>query len=453
MNASQGLARPTVVIVGAGMAGLATARALARAPVTVQLIDTHNYTTFPPLLFQVATCFISPAEVARPVRAQLRRNPAASFRMGRAVDVDWPRQQVLLDDGTAAAFDYLVLAPGVIPAFAGIPGAAAHAIPLKQVTDATALRNRLLRSFETAAAHPGNVAPGATSVAVIGGGPTGVELSGYIASFLFHYQFEADYPQLDPTAMRVTLLERGDRLLPGFHPALSAYALKTLRSRGVDVRLGTDVVEVDSDGVTDGRGQRIPAATVVWAGGVDVPAWVKALGLSVRHGQVITGADLRVPGHPNTFAIGDLVAVPAPGAAGPRPQLAQVAIQTGRHAGRQIRRLTTGQPTTPFAYTDKGMMAIIGRNAAIVQTGHLRLTGRLAWVTWGFLHLTYLPGALNRMIAGMKYLWWHLSHENTNRVLIEPEAAIRHPAAPTAALAHRAGVLGGPSQARSPEGA
>ena len=423
MNSSQGPPRPRVVIVGAGMAGLAAVRALARAPVTVQLIDTHNYTAFPPLLFQVATCFISPAEVARPVRALLRRNPAASFVMGRVAGVDWPGRKVLLDDGTAATFDYLVLAPGVVPAFAGIPGAAAHAIPLKLVTDATRLRNRLLRSFETAAARPGSADPGATSIAVVGGGPTGVELSGYIANFLFHYQFEADYPQLDPAAMRVTLLERGGRLLPGFHPALSAYALRTLRSRGVDVRLGTDVAEVDGDGVTISGGQRIPAATVVWAGGVDAPPWVKALGLAVRHGQVVTGADLRVPGHPDTFAIGDLAAVPASSAGGLRPQLAQVAIQTGRHAGRQIRRLAAGQPTMPFSYLDKGMMAIIGRNAAIIQTGRIRLTGRLAWVTWGFLHLTYLPGTLNRMTAGMKYLWWHLSHENTHRVLIEPDTS------------------------------
>jgi NADH dehydrogenase len=193
-----------------------------------------------------------------------------------------------------------------------------------------------------------------------------VELSGYIANFLFHCQFEADYPQLDPAAMRVTLLERGDRLLPGFHPALSAYALKMLRSRGVDVRLSTDVIEVDGDRVTISGGQRIPAATVVWAGGVDAPPWVKALGLAVRDVRVVTGADLRVPGHPDTFAIGDLAAVPAPGAGGLRPQLAQVAIQTGRHAGCQIRRLAAGQPATRFSYVDKGMMAIIGRNAAIV---------------------------------------------------------------------------------------
>jgi NADH:ubiquinone reductase (H+-translocating) len=174
------------------------------------------------LLFQVATCFISPAEVARPIRAQLRGNPAASFRLGRVIDVDWPAQRVLLNDGSTVGFDYLVLAPGVVSAFAGVPGAAEHAIPLKLVTDATRLRNRLLRSFETAVAEPGTAVRGQTSIVVVGGGPTGVELSGYIASFLFHYQFEADYPQLDPAAMRVTLLERGPRLLRGSTPPSAA---------------------------------------------------------------------------------------------------------------------------------------------------------------------------------------------------------------------------------------
>lgn len=419
MNTSDNTSRPVVAVVGAGMAGLAAVRALSGAPVTVQLIDRHNYTTFPPLLFQVATCFIAPEEVARPIRAQLRGHPATTFRMGQVVDVDWQRRQVHLDDGAAVHFDYLVLATGVVPAFAAVSGAVTHATPLKQVIDATELRNKLLRSFETAAAQPDGITPADMSVVVIGGGPTGVELSGYIANFLFRYQFEADYPQLDPAAMRVTLLERGDRLLPGFHPSLAAYALRTLRARGVDVRLGTDVAAVDADGVTINGGQRIPAATVVWAGGVGTPSWVKALGLPLRHGRVKVDADLRIPGHPNTFAAGDLAAVPSAGDKGLYPQLAQVAIQTGRHAGRQIRRLATGQPTTPFRYFDKGMMAIIGRNAAIVQTGRLRLTGRLAWITWGFLHLSYLPGVINRMTAGLKYLWWHLSHENANRVLME----------------------------------
>jgi NADH:ubiquinone reductase (H+-translocating) len=193
------------------------------------------------------------------------------------------------------------------------------------------------------------------------------------------------------------------------------------------------VTEVRSDGVTISGGQHIPAATMVWAGGVDSPPWVKALGLATQDGRVTTGADLRVPGHPDTFAVGDLAAVPATSAGSLHPQLAQIALQTGHHAGRQIRRLAAGEPTTPFAYLDKGMMAIIGRNAAIVQAGRIRLTGRLAWITWGFLHLTYLPGAINRTTAGLKYLWWHLSHEEANRVLIEPEPVAPAPATPTAA--------------------
>src|SRR5579864_8480833 len=189
---------PRVVVVGAGMAGLATVRALGRAPVSIQLIDAHNYTTFPPLLFQVATCFISPAEVARPIRGLLRGRSRTAFLVGRVHGVDWSGRRVLLDNGDAVGFDYLVLSPGVVPSFADVSGAADHAIPLKSVADAARLRNALLRAFEVAAAHPTEASPGDTSVAVVGGGPTGVEISGYVANFLFHHQFRADYPQIDP---------------------------------------------------------------------------------------------------------------------------------------------------------------------------------------------------------------------------------------------------------------
>ncbi len=416
-------ASPRVVVIGAGMAGLAAARALSRAPVSVQVIDAHNYTVFPPLLFQVATCFISPAEVARPVRAILRGEPTTTFRLGQVVDVDLSHHQVLLKDGDSVEFDYLVLAAGVVPAFGHIPGAARHAIPMKTPTDATRFRNQLLRAFESAAADPTRSSHGETSVAVVGGGPTGVELSGYVANFLFHHQFTADYPQLDPASMRVTLIERGPRLLPAFHPRISRYALQVLSSRGVEVRLNTDVVEVDGDGVTITGGERIPAATAVWAGGVDAPAWVHRLGLPLQQGRISIDSDLRVPGHPETFAVGDLAAA-FDHQGHLYPQLAQVAIQTGRHSGHQIARLAAGQPLKPFSYFDKGMMAIVGRNAAVVQTGRVRLTGRLAWIIWGFLHLSYLPGAVNRMTTGLKYLWWHLSHENANRVLMDGEAAL-----------------------------
>lgn len=414
---------PRVVIVGAGMAGLAAARALRHAPVTVHLVDAHNFTTFPPLLFQVATCFISPEEVARPVRAVLPRNRRAEFRVGRVVEVDWAGKEVRLEDGGHLGFDFLVLATGVVPAYAGVAGAAAQAVPLKTVNDAVRLRNGVLGSFERAAARPDRAVPGDTRIAVVGGGPTGVELSGYVANFLFRYQFVDDYPQLDPASMRVTLLERGDRLLPGFHRKLSEYAIEALRFRGVEVRLRTEVVQVDKEGVVLSGGERVPASTVVWAGGVEAPGWITGLGLSVRDGRVLVDPDLRVPGRSDTFAVGDLAAVSGVGGR-LYPQLAQVAIQTGRHAAHQIRRLSAGEPTTAFRYLDKGLMAVVGRNAAVVQTGPLQLTGRLAWIAWGFLHLGYLPGVINRMSTGLKYLWWHVSHESAYRALIEPDAPV-----------------------------
>lgn len=411
---------PAVVVVGAGMAGLAAVRALVRVPCRITLIDAHNYTTFPPLLFQVATCFLSPTDVTHPVRSLLRRHREVQFRLGRVADVDWASKSVLLEDGHAVGFDYLVLASGVTSACGRIPGAAKHAIPLKSVNDATRLRNSLLRSFEAAAADPAGTTAAATSIAVVGGGSTGVELSGYVANFLFHQQFAADYPQLDPATMRVTLLEQGDRLLAGFHPSLSRYALRLLRSRGVDVRLETAVETITGDAVTLRGGERVPAATVVYAAGVEAPGWIRRLGPALNRGRLVVDEDLRVPGHPDTFAVGDLAAVTSP-AGVVYPQLAQVAIQSGRHAARQIALLTTGRPTEPFSYFDKGMMAIIGRNAAIVQMRGLRLTGRLAWLAWGLLHVGYLPGTVNRASTGLKYLWWHLTHENVHRVLIETE--------------------------------
>lgn len=417
------LPSPRVVVVGGGMAGLAAVRALRRARVAVQLIDTHNYTAFPPLLFQVATCFLAPTDVARPIRGLLRRSANVSFLVGSVAGVDWTARRVLLDGGDAVAFDYLVLAPGVVPSFAGVPGAAEHTVPLKTVADAARLRNRLLRCFETAAAHPDRAQPQDTAVVVVGGGPTGVELSGYIANFLFQHQFTSDYPQIDPATMRMTLVECGDRLLAGLHPSLSAYVLATLRKRGVEVRLTTRVVDVDAAGVALESGERIPAATVVWAGGVEAPAWVRRLGVSLDSGRVVVDADMRLPGHAEAFAVGDVAAVRAR-SGGLYPQLAQVAIQTGRHAGRQVRRLLAGRRTEPFAYFDKGKMAIVGRNAAVVEAGPVRLTGRIAWIAWGFLHVSYLPGAVNRMTTGFKYLWWHVTHENANRVLMEDEPAV-----------------------------
>ncbi len=409
-----------VVVLGAGMAGLSVVGELSGSGLNVLLVDAHNYTTFPPMLFYVATAFLGPEDVVRPVRALLPRRGRAEFRVGQVESVRWDDHRILLADGSALGFSYLVLAPGVAPAFGAIPGAAEHAVPMKSALDAARLRNALLRSFEAAAANPQLVEAGATTVAIIGGGPTGVEVAGYLADFLFRYAFRHDYPHLPRDRMQVSVIEAGDRLLPALHPRLGRYALERLRQRGVDVCLGTRVSTVDADGVTLAGGQRLAAATVVWAAGVGATSLVELLGLPLEQGRIIVGPDLRVPGHPGTFAIGDAAAIQSPGG-GLYPQIAQIALQTGRHAARQLRRLTANQPTQPFRYHDKGTMAMVGRNAAIVEAGRIRLTGFPAWMAWGVLHLSYLPGIVNRLSAGQKFMLWHLTHDSNARILLETE--------------------------------
>jgi NADH:quinone reductase (non-electrogenic) len=409
-----------VVIVGAGMAGLSAARHLSDTGAHVTLVDEHNYTTFPPMLFYVATAFLSPEDVVRPIRALLPRRGAVSFQLSRVHAIDLAGHRVTLDDDRVIPFDYVILAPGVVPAFGSVPGAAQHAIPMKTALDAARLRNNLLRSFEFAAAHPELRDKGMTSVAIIGGGPTGVEVAGYLADFLFHYSFPHDYPDLPRDFTRISLVEVGDRLLPALHPRLSRYALARLQRRGIDVRLNTMVTRVEGDGITLADGDKLDAWTVVWAGGVGAGDWVTRLRLPLEHGRIVVEADLRVAGYDHVFAIGDAAAIRSPGGA-VYPQVAQIALQSGRHAARQIQHLVADEPTTPFRYHDKGTMAMVGRNAAIVEAGPIRLTGLPAWIAWGVLHLAYLPGVVNRLSAGQKFLLWHFTHDTNARILLERE--------------------------------
>lgn len=409
-----------VVIVGAGMAGLSAARHLSDTGLHVTLIDEHNYTTFPPMLFYVATAFLSPEDVVRPIRALLPHRGTVSFQLGRVQAIDLGGHLVTLDDDRAIPFDYVVLAPGVVPAFGSVPGAAQHAIPMKTALDAARLRNNLLRSFEFAAGHPELGDKGMTSVAIIGGGPTGVEVAGYLADFLFHYSFPHDYPNLPRDFTRISLVEVGDRLLPALHPRLSHYALARLQRRGIDVRLNTEVTRVDGDGITLADGERLDAWTVIWAGGVGAGDWVTRLRLPLEHGRIVVEADLRVAGRDDVFAVGDAAAIRSPGGV-LYPQVAQIALQSGRHVARQIRHLVADEPTTPFRYHDKGNMAMVGRNAAIVEAGPIRLTGFPAWIAWGVLHLAYLPGVVNRLGAGQKFLLWHFTHDTNARILLERE--------------------------------
>ena len=413
------------MIVGAGLGGVAAERALRHHPVDVTVVDAHNYSTFQPLLFEAAVGVIVPEDVVRPVRSFLGRSRQAAFRLAEVVGIDWSRRQVLLADGDELPFDYLILAPGVVAQVGSVRGAAAHAVPLKTVIDATRVRNSILRSFEEAATHPDRAGPGATTIAMVGGGATGVELAGYLSDVLFR-SLVKDYPQISPGRMRLIVLELGDRLLAGFDPRLSRYAEAALRSRGVDVRLHTAVRCVDAEGLTLENGERIPATTVVWAGGVSPPRWLAEAGLPIERGRVVVGSDLRLADHPETFVIGDAAAVRT-SSGELRPQVAQVAVQGGRHAARQIARLIAGRPTRRFRYFDKGAMAMVGVYAAVVQSGRIRLTGPPAWVAWGLLHVAYLPGMPNRLRALRTWQWWHVTHEASARVLIEGATTAAEP--------------------------
>jgi NADH dehydrogenase len=407
---------PRVVIVGAGLGGLAAERALRRLPVAVTLVDAHNYSAFPPLLFEAAVGVIVPEAVVRPVRSFIRRSPHTTFRLGEVVGVDWGRRSVRLADHDGLPFDYLILAPGVVSWYGAVPGAAEHAVPLKTAIDATHIRNSIVRSFEAAAAHPGRAGPQATTIAIVGGGASGVELAGYLSDVLFR-SFAEDYPLIAPDRMRVTVVELGARLLPGFHVRLGNYAEAALRARGVEVRLRCRVERIEADGLILEGGERIPASTVVWAGGVGAPPWLSEAGLPLVHRRVDIDDDLRLAGHPNTFVIGDAAAVRSSSGA-LRPQVAQVAIQGGRHAAHQIARLLAGRPTRRFRYLDKGSMAMVGVYAAVVESGRVRLTGRQAWNVWALLHVAYLPGMANRLRAMADWGWWHVTHEAGARVLL-----------------------------------
>jgi NADH dehydrogenase len=409
-----------VVVVGCGFAGLAAARQLGGQRVDVTLIDHHNFHTFEPLLYQVATAGLDPADVAYPVRTIVRRHPNILFRHGRVTSVDLEARQVALSDGSVVAYDHLIVGSGATAGFFGITGAAEHSCPLYTLGDARRLRDVVLTALEAADAHPEKFDDGAPTFVVIGGGATGVEISGALVELL-EVSVRQDRLRIDPGRSRVVLLDAGDRLLAGFSDALGRYAAETLRSRRVEVRLDQSVEEVTPTGVRLAGGEWIDAAAVVWAGGVTVDGTLGGT-MTVDHGRggrVTVEADLSVGGHPEVFVVGDAAAVPwGTGRPGPCPQLAQVAIQSGAHAARQILRRRTGQPTRPFRYKDKGMMATIGRGAAVVELPRgLVMRGFLGWLAWLGLHIVYLIGFRNRVVVLVNWWWRYLSWPGGPRLI------------------------------------
>jgi NADH dehydrogenase len=412
--------RPHVVVVGAGFGGLDCAKELVNEPVDVTIIDRHNFHTFQPLLYQVATAGLASSDVAYPVRGIFQDAANVRFRTGTVTGVDLDVRRVVLGDGTSVAYDRLVLAVGATTNWFGVDGAAQHAFPLYGLEDAIRLRNHVIAQFEHADADASAIERGALTFVVLGGGPTGVETAGALTE-LFGMVFAKDFRRLDVGAARVVLLEMTDAVLGPFSPRAQRHACEQLQRRGVEVRLGERVVSVGPGDVTLASGEVLPTCTVVWAAGVRANPIADALGVEqVRGGRIKVTPDLRVPSHPEVSVIGDLAAIEGPGGH-LLPQVAQVAKQSGRYVGKQNARSRRGRSTTPFRYYDKATMATIGRNAAVADLPlRIRLTGFVAWVAWLFLHLLYLVGFRNRLSVLVSWGWSYLTWDRGPRLIIEP---------------------------------
>ncbi|MBA5777097.1 NAD(P)/FAD-dependent oxidoreductase [Stappia sp. F7233] len=410
--------RPSIVIVGAGFGGLAAARALKQANAQLTLIDRRNYHLFQPLLYQVATAALSPADIAWPVRALLSRQKNVRVAMGRVTGVDSVLRHVQLDDGRHIPYDYLVLATGARHAYFGRDDWSAHAPGLKKIDDATEIRRRVLTAFERAEqAECEELRAALMTFVVVGAGPTGVEMAGAIAE-LARRTLASDFRSIDPRKTRVLLVEAGGRVLPSFNERLSTKARGALERLGVEVRLGKPLTDCGDGFVAIGE-ERLAARTVIWAAGVMASPAAKWLGVEAdRAGRIMVAPDLSVAGLSGVYAVGDTVIVT--GADGrPVPGVAPAAKQMGRHVGRLIARRISGRGHTdePFRYRDAGSMATIGRGAAVAEIHGLRLAGYPAWLLWAVAHVYFLIGARSRLAVAANWLWNYFTFERGARLI------------------------------------
>jgi len=406
------MARPHVVIIGAGFGGLAAARALARAKVDVTLIDRRNHHLFQPLLYQVATAGLSPADIAAPIRAILRGQRNARVVLDEVVAIDRPQRRVILTEGRPISYDRLIVATGARHSYFGRDEWAAHAPGIKTIDDATAVRRKILLALERAETENDPARRQALlTFAVIGGGPTGVEMAGAIAE-LARRSVSRDFRSITPHCSRVLLIEAGPRLLSAFPPALAEKAKAAIEELGVTVHIGTPVTGIGADRLELG-GEVIATHTVIWAAGVQASPAARWLDVPAdRAGRVIVAPDLTVPGHPEIQVIGDTAAFSG-GNGHALPGIAPVAKQQGRHAARMI---ATGW-SRPFRYRDYGKLATIGRHRAVIEFGRIRLSGTLAWLLWCTAHIFFLAGYRNRLIVGANWLWNYLSFERGARLI------------------------------------
>jgi NADH dehydrogenase len=423
-------ARPHIIIVGAGFGGLEAARALARAPADVTLIDRHNYHLFQPLLYQVATAALSPADIAEPIRAVLRRQQNVTVLLDEVIGIDAAARRVKTRSGAGPTYDYLILATGSQYNYFGHDDWPRLAPGLKSVDDATLIRRRLLLAFEQAESIPDPaIQRRLLTFVLVGAGPTGVEMAGALAE-LAHATLSRDFRHINPQTAHILLVEAGPRILGGFADKLTDFAQRTLERMGVEVLLDTPIEVVDEYGVI-ANGRRIDAANVIWCAGVAASPAARWLDVPAEQGgRVGVAPDLSVPGRADIFVIGDAAFVTARDGE-PLPGLAPVAKQQGRYVGALLARRVRGEPAPPpFRYRDEGALATIGRHAAIADLGRIKLTGFIAWVLWGVVHIFFLIGFRNRLAVFVNWIWAWLTYGRGARLITGEVTAL----APISAL-------------------
>jgi NADH dehydrogenase len=403
-----------VVIIGGGFGGLEAAKALRKMKVRVTLLDRQNHHLFQPLLYQVATAALSPADIAEPLRHVLRRQANTEVILGEAQRIDVAGKKVITADGEID-YDYLILATGARHSYFGKDEWEKFAPGLKSLDDALEIRRRMLLAFEVAEKTTNDdERRAAMTFVVVGAGPTGMEMAGAIAE-IARVTLVKDFRHIDSSQARVLLVENAPRVIPQFTEDLSESARRQLFDIGVEVRLGVKVEQVDDHGVTLSGGERIPARTVIWAAGNAASPLGATLGVPLdRQGRVIVNEDCSIPGHPEVFVIGDLAHF---GGETALPGLSPVAMQQGRHVARQIRILLAGGWTQRFEYFDKGTMATIGRNKAVCDAGFMRFSGRLAWLAWLFVHILFLIGFRNRILVMMNWAYAYATYGRSARLI------------------------------------
>ncbi len=427
--------RTRVVIVGGGFGGIEAAKALRRAPVDVTVIDRNNHYLFQPLLYQVATADLAPGQIAAPIRQILHRQRNTEVLMAEVVGIDLAGRRVLIQipgqgasvERKAVPFDALILSTGVQQSYFGHDAFARFAPALKTLEDATAVRSGILRAFELAEVEDDAERRAALlTFVLVGGGPTGVEMAGALAE-LSRVTMARDFRHIDPSKARIVLVEAGPRILPTFAEDLAESAARRLRAMGVEIRVGAPVSEVDAEGVRlaaspqgarTQTGERIRSASVLWTAGVKPSPAGPWLGAETdRAGRVKVGRDLTLPGHPEIFVIGDVAAYEQDGKQ--LPGVAQVAMQQGRFAAKVlVRRLAGAAPPGEFRYFDKGNMAVVGRNFAVLEAKKLHLSGLFAWLAWALIHINYLAQFNNKLLVMAQWAWSYLTRQRGSRLIL-----------------------------------